>query len=25
MVRLGIYPADWAGDHWNAESDFGER
>jgi putative transposase len=25
MVRLGIYPADWAGDHRNAESDFGER
>jgi putative transposase len=25
MVRLGVYPADWAGDSASAESDFGER
>ena len=25
MVRLGIYPADWAGDVANEEGAFGER
>jgi hypothetical protein len=25
MVRLGIYPRDWAGDAGSASSNFGER
>jgi putative transposase len=25
MVKIGIYPEDWAGDVWNDGGDFGER
>jgi putative transposase len=25
MVRLGVYPEDWAGDAMNCEAGFGER